>query len=218
MSQGASQGERPARIGLFGGSFDPVHNAHLALARFALDALRLDELLWVPARQPWQKARVLAPAADREAMLRLAIGAEPRFTLSRIELEREGPGYTLDTVRALQAERPAARWYLLIGQDQYAGFHTWHGWRELLGRVTLAVADRPGAPLGVDADVLRAAHEAVALPMMAVSATEIRRRVAQGIDVSELVPAAVAGYIARHSLYRDSQPRPPPAQELNGHS
>ena len=209
----------PRRIGIFGGSFDPVHDAHLALARAALETLRLDELLWVPARQPWQKARGLAPAADREAMLRLAIAGEPRFTLSRIELEREGPGYTLDTVLALRAARPGARWYLLIGQDQHAGFHTWHGWQQLLGLVTLAVAGRPGAPGAVDVQVLRAAHEPVALPMMEVSATEIRRRIARGLAIDDLVPAAVAGYIARHSLYLDSPSRPPPpAQELNGHS
>lgn len=209
---GASPAARAQRIGIFGGSFDPVHNAHLALARAALETLRLDELLWVPARQPWQKARALAPAADREAMLRLAIAGEPRFTLSRIELEREGPGFTLDTVLALQAARPAARWYLLIGQDQHAGFHTWHGWQQLLGLVTLAVAGRPGAPRAVDAQVLRAAHAPVALPMMEVSATDIRRRVAQGLAIDDFVPAAVAGYIARHSLYLDcgrDHPHPP---------
>ncbi|HEX7435379.1 MAG TPA: adenylyltransferase/cytidyltransferase family protein, partial [Caldimonas sp.] len=87
------------RIGLFGGSFDPVHNAHVALAKVALAQLKLDELRWVPAGQPWQKARALSDAVHREAMLRLAIADEPRFTLSRIELERGGASYTLDTVR-----------------------------------------------------------------------------------------------------------------------
>jgi nicotinate-nucleotide adenylyltransferase len=103
------------RIGLFGGSFDPVHNAHLALARQALDQLKLDELRWVPVGQAWQKARVLTPAAQREAMLRLAIEGEARFVLERCELQRAGPSYTLDTLRELQAATPGSDWFLLIG-------------------------------------------------------------------------------------------------------
>jgi nicotinate-nucleotide adenylyltransferase len=191
------------RIGVFGGSFDPVHNAHVALARVALAELRLDQLLWVPAGQPWQKQRHLTPAKDREAMIRLAIEGEPRFALSRVELERGGPSYTLDTVRALQAAQPGAHWFLVIGQDQYAGFHTWQGWRELLGLVTLAIADRPDAQRAVDPQVASAAHAAVSLPMMDVSSTDIRERVMNGQGINDLVPAAVARYIARHDLYRN---------------
>ena len=196
------------RLGIFGGSFDPVHNAHVALARLALTELRLDELLWVPAGQPWQKSRHLTSAADREAMLKLAIAGEPRFVLSRIELERSGPSYTIDTARALRAERPDAQWFLVIGQDQYAGFHTWHGFAELLGRVTLAIAARPDVPGAVDPTVLAVPHEAVALPMMDVSSTDIRERIARGQGIDDLVPHAVAGYIARHHLYQDRQGDP----------
>ena len=191
------------RVGIFGGSFDPVHNAHVALARQALGELALDELLWVPAGQPWQKQRHLSSAEDREAMVRLALAGEPRFKLSRIELERSGPSYTIDTVRELHAARPAAQWFLIIGQDQYAGFHTWHGWQELLGLVTLAIADRPDALHTVNPRVLAAARTAVALPMMDVSSTDIRRRVARGEGIADLVPEPVARYIARHHLYRD---------------
>ncbi len=190
------------RLGLFGGSFDPVHNAHVALARAALHDLDLAEVRWVPAGQPWQKERPVSAAVHREAMLRLAIGDEPRFVLDRIELEREGPSFTLDTVRALQAAMPGCEWFLLIGQDQYAGLHTWKDWQELLARVTLAVANRPGAAPAVHPEVLRFPHRSVPLPMLDISATDIRRRVAQGRDISTLVPAAVAGYIEHNALYR----------------
>ena len=201
------------RIGIFGGSFDPVHNAHVALAGVALRELRLDQLLWVPAGQPWQKQRHITPAADREAMVRLAIEGEPRFELSRVELERSGPSFTVDTVRELRAARPDAQWFLVIGQDQYAGFHTWHGWQDLLGLVTLAIADRPDAKHSVDPQVLAVPHAAVALPMMDVSSTDIRARVEHGQGIADLVPEPVARYIARHHLYQVQ-----PAQELNGHS
>jgi nicotinate-nucleotide adenylyltransferase len=191
-----------SRIGVFGGTFDPPHNAHLALARAALAALRLDELRWIPAGQPWQKARTITPAAHREAMVRAAIAAEPRFVLDRIEIERAGPSYTLDTVQALHAARPQAQLFLVIGADQYAGLHTWRDWQVLLGLVTLAVANRPGAVPPVNAEVLRFPHRVLPLPMLDISATDIRARAARGLPVDALVPAEVARYIDSHALYR----------------
>ena len=190
------------RIGLFGGSFDPVHNAHLALARQALRQLALDELRWVPAGHAWQKAKAPAAAVHRAAMLRLAIAGEPRFVLERCELDRPGPSYTVDTLRALQAATPGAQWFLLIGQDQYAGLHTWHRFDELLRCATLAVALRPGAAGQADARVRAAPVQPIAMPPMAVSATDIRARVAAGAGIADLVPPAVADYIDQHRLYR----------------
>ncbi|MEO8279864.1 MAG: nicotinate-nicotinamide nucleotide adenylyltransferase, partial [Ideonella sp.] len=111
------------RIGLFGGSFDPVHIAHVTLARSALDDLALDELRWIPAGQPWQKSRQLADSQHRARMTELAITdpelGDPRFTLETCELERPGPSYTIDTVLDLQQREPGQLWFLLIGQDQY---------------------------------------------------------------------------------------------------
>jgi nicotinate-nucleotide adenylyltransferase len=190
------------RIGIFGGTFDPPHLAHVALARAARDELALDEVRWVPAGQPWQKTRAVTPATHREAMVRLAIDGEPRFVLDRGELMRDGPSVTLDTVRALAQQRPAAQWFLVIGADQYAGLHTWRGWRELLERVTLAVANRPGPMPPVDREVLRFTHRVVPLPMLDISASTIRERVARGLPVDDLVPPAVANYIEAQSLYR----------------
>jgi nicotinate-nucleotide adenylyltransferase len=186
-------------IGVFGGTFDPPHNAHVALARAALDSLDLDEVRWIPAGQPWQKMRAITPAVHREAMTRLAIDGEPRFELDRVELVREGPSYMLDTVRALQ---PLGELFLIIGADQYARLPTWHGWQELLGLVTLAVANRPGAAPPADARLQRTPHRAVPLPMFDIAATDIRARVARGQPIAALVPPAVARYIETHALYR----------------
>lgn len=190
------------RIGLFGGSFDPVHLAHLALARQALAELGLDELRWVPAGQAWQKARPLTPAVHRVAMLLLAIDDEPRHVLERCEIDRPGPSYTFDTLRSLQAAEPGTDWWLVIGADQYAGLHTWHHFEELLQRARLAVALRPGATAQADARVLAVPMQRLALPPTDISATDIRARVAARQDIGALVPPAVADYINRYRLYR----------------
>ncbi|MCW5662299.1 MAG: nicotinate-nucleotide adenylyltransferase [Piscinibacter sp.] len=190
------------RIGLFGGTFDPPHNAHVALAHRALVDLALDELRWIPAGQPYQKVRAITPAAQREAMVREAIAGEPRFVLERCELERSGPSYTIDTVRALQARQPGAQWFLLVGADQYAGLPSWRDWRDLIARVTLAVAQRPGAAVPASAELRAVPVAAVALPPMDVSASVIRDRVAAGAPITDLVPPGVASYIDRHHLYR----------------
>ena len=190
------------RIGLFGGTFDPVHDAHVALARAALEQLALDRVLWIPAGEPWQKAgaRPLTAGAHRAAMVELAIAGEPRFALERCELERAGPSYTLDTVRELQARAPGNDWFLVLGQDQYAHLDGWHGWRELLGLVTLAVAARDGVPPRPGAAVAAVPHRmlAIALPPMAHSSTALR---APAAPRASMVPPAVARYIDRHHLY-----------------
>jgi nicotinate-nucleotide adenylyltransferase len=192
------------RLGLFGGTFDPPHNAHLALARAALYAFQLDALHWIPAGQPWQKARTISAAVHREAMVRAAIDGQARFVLDRIETQRAGPSFTLDTVRELRVQHPQAELFLIIGADQYAGLHTWRDWRDLLGLVTLAVANRPGPMPPVDAAVLRTPHRVVPLPMLDISATDIRARVAGALPIDALVPPPVASYIAQHGLYRRS--------------
>ena len=194
------------RLAVFGGSFDPVHHAHLALAQSALSALHLDQVRWVPAGNPWQKSRAMTPAEDRVALVEAAIADEPRFVLDRIEVDRSGPSYTLDTIRELKAAHPGVQWVLLIGQDQYHGLHTWKDWQALLALVELAVANRPGADPqarnGPHPAVQAFPHRMVPLPMLDISSTDIRARVAAGQDISRLVPPGVARYIETHGLYR----------------
>ena len=162
----------------------------------------------MPAGQPWQKAgRVLQPAADRVEMLRLLVADEPRFSIDERELHRDGPSYTVETLRALRAESPATRWWLVIGQDQYARLDTWHAWREIVALAGIAVAARDGAAVQAAPGLARCPHELRILEMPAHphSATAVRESAAAGQDVTALVGASVARYIARHHLYRGDQ-------------
>ncbi len=200
---------RPARIGLLGGSFDPPHLAHLSLARTALQTLDLDELWWLPAGQPWQKAgRALEAGVHRSAMVRLLIQGEPRFRLDERELRRTGPTYTVDTVRECRAAHPEADFFLILGQDQYGRLDTWRDWPALLQDVTLAVAGRAGEAPAAPAALAVHPHrlEVLPLPDIPVSSSALREALARGDEVSLMVGEAVAGYIARHHLYRGQTP------------
>lgn len=209
LSQAQSDQSGARRIGLFGGSFDPVHLAHLTLARIALQQLALDELRWMPAGQPWQKAgRAMAATEHREAMVRMMMGDEPRFVLDRSELQRQGPSYTIDTVKQLRSGQTGSRMFLIIGQDQYARLHTWHEWHELLDLVQLAVAARAGEAVKMPQALAGVEHDLIRLEMPAIdiSSSAVRTACARGEDIRPLVGEAVAGYIALHRLYEPRQP------------
>jgi len=180
-----------ATTGIIGGTFDPVHNAHLAMARVALDALRLERILWIPTGSPKYRAPARTAAHHRVAMLRLAIAGEPRYAIDERELAPGHSGYTVDTLKSLGG-KPV----LLLGGDQYAKLETWHRWREVLALAEIAVFARPGFP--------QADGRARFVPMapLAISASEIRARLARGEDVSAMVPAKVLDYIRQHGLYR----------------
>jgi len=189
-------------IGLLGGSFDPVHHGHLIAGRVAAESLGLDELRFVPAReQPFKLGRHVAPPADRVAMLELAIAGTPGFTIERIELERPGPSYTVDTLLALRAREPEARLTLLLGADAAAELDAWHRAAELPRLARIAMFTRPGTPVPVSPLIAAA----VTVPAVEISATEIRRRVRTGRPIRYWVPDAVAEYVARHRLYLDPE-------------
>lgn len=194
------------RIGIYGGSFDPPHLAHLALARVARDELGLDELRLMPAGQPWQKPGLHTPGAHREAMSRLLVAGEPRMLVDARELHRTGASYTVDTLRELAAEVPGAELFLVVGADQFARLDTWHEAQELPRLATLAVAAREGQavrpPAGWPGPA--PAWRELPLPRIDISATQARRRAAAGEPLAPLVGEAVAGYIDQYQLYRAS--------------
>lgn len=206
---------RAERIGLYGGAFDPPHAAHLAVARTAIDQLALDRLIIVPTGDAWHKAQTLSPAPHRLAMAQAVFADLPQAQVDDRETRRSGPSYTIDTVRELQAAHPGARWFLVIGADQAAGFSAWKDWQTLLDLTTVAVAPRGGIDAALqpaNCEALLAperwsGHAVHALQMQAWphSATSVREQLAAGARVTDLppgcVPEPVARYIERHHLY-----------------
>ncbi len=197
------------RIGVFGGAFDPPHNAHLALVRAALSQLALDVLHVCPTGQAWHKARALSPAADRLAMTRLAFAGLPGVVVDDRELRRSGPTFTIDTLNELRAIWPQAQLHLIVGSDQARTLPTWHRWREILEIATIFVAVREETTLGMPDFSIENGFPGVAagrlqplhLPALDISATLIRQRVADGLGIGHLVPEGVARYIEHHHLY-----------------
>jgi nicotinate-nucleotide adenylyltransferase len=183
-----------AAIGILGGTFDPVHNAHLAMARTALDALGLDRVVFIPTGNPKYRKPAFASGEHRLAMLRLALSGEANFDVDARELRPEASGYTVDTLRELRAEG-MDELHLLMGADQYAKLGSWHKPAEVAELARIAVFPRPGIELQ---------DEVSLIPMqpMPISSSDLRARAARGEDLSALVPPAVANYIARHALYR----------------
>lgn len=196
----APKRHRHLKLGIYGGTFDPIHTGHLLLARDALEQAGLDAILFVPCGQSPLKARKpRATDSQRLAMLRLALKKEPRSWLSRCELERPAPSYAYDTVMEIREAFPRAELFWLIGADQLADLGKWHRSDELRRLVKFFLL-----PRGKTAPKIRTA-EVLSLPQprrVDISATEIRHRVKSRLPIDHLVPASVAAYIKRHGLYR----------------
>jgi len=208
-----------AAIGILGGTFDPVHSAHLALAETARRTLGLESILWIPAGQPRHRNTPLAPGADRLAMVKLAIDGMPAFEIDASEVLSETPSYTVPTLERLRTRFGAARpLVLLLGADAFLGLPTWHRWRDLFGLAHLAVATRPGFALDPAAMTEELAtefggrqHDTIVGPagtirtfsLVAgtVSATETRAMLAAGQDPGDWLPPGILDYIRTHHLY-----------------
>lgn len=188
------------RIGVMGGTFDPIHHGHLVAASEVAQVFDLDEVIFVPTGQPWQKGPV-TPGEHRYLMTVIATASNPRFTVSRVDIDRAGPTYTRDTLRDIKAQHPDAELFFISGSDAIAQILTWHDVDELWGLAHFVAVSRPGHELSISG---LPEHDVSLLevPALAISSTDCRRRVNRGFPVWYLVPDGVVQYISKHHLYR----------------
>ncbi len=187
------------RLGMFGGTFNPIHLGHLLLAETARETLTLDRVVFIPSKQPPHKrAAQLLPGPERLKLVELAIQHHPSFVASDIEFHREGPSYSIDTVTALHRQLPQAKLFLLVGEDMLAV--KWFKWSEIKRICTIVVAHRPGGkPSRREMGVTW-----LKMPQMEISSSDIRKRLASGRSIRYLVPSAVQRHIEQHRLYQAS--------------
>jgi nicotinate-nucleotide adenylyltransferase len=185
-----------------GGTFDPIHHGHLVAASEVAALFHLDEVVFVPTGEPWQKtAREVSPAEHRYLMAVIATASNPRFWVSRVDLDRPGPTYTIDTLRELSAQLPDARLHFITGADALAQILSWKDVEEVFALAHLIGVTRPGYPLS-DAHLPADAVSLLEVPALAISSSGCRERVRAGLPVWYLVPDGVAQYITKHRLYR----------------
>ncbi|MEU1625118.1 nicotinate-nucleotide adenylyltransferase [Streptomyces sp. NPDC020096] len=192
------------RLGVMGGTFDPIHHGHLVAASEVASLFHLDEVVFVPTGQPWQKEHQhVSPAEDRYLMTVIATASNPQFSVSRIDIDRGGRTYTLDTLRDLRAEYGDVDLFFITGADALAQIFSWRDAQELFSMAHFIGVTRPGHPLS-DPGIPNGGVSLVEVPALAISSTEIRDRVAQGEPVWYLVPDGVVRYINKRNLYRDA--------------
>jgi nicotinate-nucleotide adenylyltransferase len=185
-----------------GGTFDPIHHGHLVAASEVQVLFELDEVAFVPSGQPWQKtSRVVSPAEHRYLMAVIATASNPRFWVSRVDIDRPGPTFTIDTLRDLSGQRPDAELFFITGADALEQILSWKDVEELFGLARLIGVTRPGYALS-DAHLPQDAVRLVEVPAMTISSSDCRERVASGLPVWYLVPDGVVQYIGKHRLYR----------------
>ena len=195
---------RNRRIGVMGGTFDPIHHGHLVAASEVQAWFDLDEVVFVPTGDPWQKSdRVVSPAEDRYLMTVIATASNPRFSVSRVDIDRAGPTYTVDTLRDLHRERPGAELFFITGADALAQILGWKDADEIWDLAHFIGVTRPGFELS-GAHLPADSVTLVEVPAMAISSSDCRQRVATGLPVWYLVPDGVVQYINKRGLYRDA--------------
>jgi nicotinate-nucleotide adenylyltransferase len=188
-----------SRLGVMGGTFDPIHNGHLVAASEVAAALNLDEVLFVPTGQPWQKDGV-TPTSDRYLMAEIATAANPRFKVSTVDIDRNGPTYTVDTLRDLKALYPDAELFFITGADAVTAIASWKDSEELWGLAQFVAVTRPGHQLDLP-EAPAGAIQVLEIPALAISSTDIRERVLGGKPIWYLVPDGIVQFIAKHGLY-----------------
>jgi nicotinate-nucleotide adenylyltransferase len=192
------------RIGIMGGTFDPVHHGHLVAASEVQARFDLDEVIFVPTGQPWQKAhREVSEAEDRYLMTVIATASNPRFSVSRVDIERGGVTYTIDTLRDLRTAHPDAELFFITGADALEQIVSWRQAEELFSLAHFVGVTRPGYRLD-DAHLPNGSVSLIDVPAMAISSTACRERVASGLPVWYLVPDGVVQYISKRDLYRNA--------------
>ena len=190
------------RVGIMGGTFDPIHHGHLVAASEVAERFNLDEVVFVPTGAPWQKAgNDVSPAEHRYLMTVIATASNPRFWVSRVDIDRPGPTYTIDTIRDIAALYPGAELYFITGADALAQILSWKEAKEALRLAHFIGVTRPGYILS-DAHLPTDSVTLVDVPAMAISSSAVRARVREGHPVWYLVPDGVVQYIAKHHLYR----------------
>lgn len=201
------------RIGVMGGTFDPIHHGHLVAASEVADRFDLDEVVFVPTGQPWQKTGTTV-AEHRYLMTVIATASNPRFTVSRVDIDRPGPTYTRDTLVDLRRQEPDADWFFITGADALSAIMGWKNYQELFHLAHFIGVTRPGYPL-TDLNLPSGAVTLIEVPALAISSTDCRRRVRAGGPVWYLVPDGVVQYIAKHGLYQpdDDGPTGPAAAD-----
>jgi len=197
-----SAARRP-RIGVMGGTFDPIHHGHLVAASEVAQSFDLDEVVFVPTGEPWQKSKVTA-GEHRYLMTVIATASNPRFTVSRVDIDRDGPTYTIDTLRDVRAQHPDADLFFITGADAIAQILSWRDHDELWDLAHFVAVSRPGhvlSTVGLPTDRV----SLLEIPALAISSTDCRQRVRSGNPVWYLVPDGVVQYIAKHHLYRSKE-------------
>lgn len=186
------------RVGILGGTFDPIHIGHLIAASSVYEALNLDSVVFIPAGDPWQKRdRELSPGQQRLEMVKLATENDARFQVSDVEIARSGPTYAVDTVREWKRLNPSDELFWIVGSDALSGIPSWHEWEAFVSEVTIVAVNRVGQNDSVPFDFV-----SVDMPEVRISATELRDRFTNGLDTQYLVPKNVSQYISDQGLYQ----------------
>lgn len=199
----------PLRIGFFGGTFDPIHHGHLILASYAASSARLDRLLFAPAANPPHKDRKITHVSSRIEMLLRAIEPDERFEMTTVDLDRDGPHYSADTLAILAGQYPGAELFFLMGSDSFRDLPQWHEPMRLFEHAQLLVGKRPNSSYDEPAlwealPPIRTHTEFVDIPLIEISSTEVRQRVSEDLPIDYLVPRRVQDFIEANGLYRDA--------------